>query len=84
MASASWGLNQPNIANTRLIGAKVENVTLDQSGHQATVTIRNLSDKEITAFGLMAQIKPTGKAPDLSDVSYNLKDFLPGMVSGMI
>jgi len=84
MASASWGLNQPNIANTRLIGAKVENVTLDQSGRQATVTIRNLSDKEITAFDLTVQMKPTNKAPDLSDVSYNLKDFLPGMVSGMV
>jgi len=83
LGSEAWGQQKPSVA-TSSIGAKVENVTLDQSGHQATITIRNLSDKEITAFDLIVKTEPEGKEPSLSDVSYSLKDFLPGITAGLI
>jgi hypothetical protein len=41
-----------SISNPGIAGAKLESVSLDESGRIATVRIRNLSDTDITAFDL--------------------------------
>ncbi len=65
-------------------GATVERITLDQSSHTATVTIRNLSDKPITAFDLVIRTVRTGRQPDVSDASFRLEDLLLGISAGKL
>ena len=74
---SSQSANMPAIT-----GAQVEAITLDQSTHHATIRIRNLSDKPITAFDLVICTAPKGKQPEVSDFSYRLRDLLgirPGL-----
>ncbi|HEY6252438.1 MAG TPA: hypothetical protein VI685_20985 [Candidatus Angelobacter sp.] len=59
-------------------GAKVESIKLDPSSQTTTVRIRNLSDKDITAFGLVIQKMVPGKRPEISDISHSIRDLLPG------
>lgn len=63
-------------------GAKVESIALDPSGQTSVVHIRNLSDKDITAFDLMIQATPPGKKPRISDRSHSLRDILAGVHTG--
>lgn len=65
-----------------ITGAKVESVTLDPSGQTSTVRIRNLSDKDITAFDLVVQAKSQERRPSISDTSHHLRDILAGLRTG--
>jgi hypothetical protein len=67
-----------------ITGAKVEEIKLDRSAHAATVTIRNLADKPITAFDLVVRTIRTDKQPGVSDASFRLRDLLPGISAGQL
>ncbi len=67
-----------------ITGAKVEGIKLDLSSHTATVTIRNLSDKPITAFDLAIRTIRAGRQPDVSDTFFRLEDMLLGVNSGKL
>jgi len=73
--------NQP-VTSPPIAGAKVEGIKLDRSSRTATVTIRNLSDKPITAFDLVIRKIRTDRQPDVSDASFRLEDMLLGINAG--
>jgi hypothetical protein len=73
----------PSVAHSGILGAKIESVSFDELGRAATVRIRNLSDKDITAFDLVIQTTSPGKRPSASDFSYRLKDLVFGIQSGV-
>jgi hypothetical protein len=67
-----------------ITGAKVEGIVLDLSSHTATVTIRNLSDKPITAFDLVIRRVRTDRQPGVSDAFFRLEDMLVGVIAGKL
>lgn len=74
------GSDQP-ITPSQIAGAKVESIKLDSSGRTSTIRIRNLSDKDITAFDLV--IRPAAnKRADRSAAAHQLRDVLAGIQTG--
>jgi hypothetical protein len=72
-----------SISNPGIAGAKLESVSLDESGRVATVRIRNLSDTDITAFDLVIQTTSAEKHPTAADFSFRLRDLIFGIQSGV-
>jgi len=69
---------------TQITGAKVDDIRLDDASKTATVTIRNVSDKTITAFDLAVRRIPMSGKSDISNTSFRLVDLLLGISAGRL
>jgi len=68
-----------NLRPSAIVGAKVESITPGQSAHTANIRIRNLADKDITAFSLALRVVD---AQGKQHVSGTIQDILPGIEVG--